>query len=171
MIVIVNEAWLSFADENDARNLTRDFVLGKSLWEFITDKETRHLYQIMLDKVRTSKSAITIPFRCDSPNCRRYMELKIEALTEDLIQFSSRILKQEFRDPNKLLDESENRSNQTLTICGWCKKVKAGAEWVEVEEAIEYFGLYENVPIPQLTHGMCPTCSENLRRELASLKD
>jgi hypothetical protein len=74
MIVVVNDEWLSFGSEN-VYNLSQDVVVNKSLWDFIIDKETQHLYKIMLEKVRAVNARIKFPFRCDSPDCRRFMEL------------------------------------------------------------------------------------------------
>ena len=42
-IVFVNDVWSEFATANDGRHLVPSQVLGRSLWDFITDLTTRQL--------------------------------------------------------------------------------------------------------------------------------
>lgn len=166
MIVVVNDDWLSFASEN-IYDLSQGSVVNKLLWDFITDKETKHLYKIMLEKVRSHNVRIKVPFRCDSPDCRRFMELEIFTLTENLIEFRSRIVKLEFRPKVDLLDVDVDRSDEFVRICGWCKKIfVAETKWLEVEEAVEQLDLFGVPKLPQLTHGICPSCKEDVFQEL-----
>jgi hypothetical protein len=166
MIVVVNDEWLSFGSEN-VYNLSQDVVVNKSLWDFIIDKETQHLYKIMLEKVRAVNARIKFPFRCDSPDCRRFMELEIFTLNENLIEFRSRIVKLEFRPQAALLDFWVERSEEFVRICGWCKKIYVSeAKWVEVEEAVEELNLFGETKLPQLTHSICPSCKESLTQSL-----
>jgi hypothetical protein len=129
--------------------------------------ETRHLYQIMLEKVRKNNARIKVPFRCDSPAYRRFMELEIFTLDENLIEFRSRIVKLEFRPHVDLLDFSVDRSDEFVRICGWCKKIYVSeAKLVEVEEAVEELNLFGETKLPQLTHSICPSCKESLTQSL-----
>ena len=121
-IVFVDQAWISFARENNAPYLTPEFVLHRPIWEFIVGKETRHLYQILISKVREMGNPIAIPFRCDAPDRRRFMEMEISSISDEMVQFSTRVLKQETREPIMLLDPRSNRSSEFLTICSWYKK-------------------------------------------------
>jgi hypothetical protein len=45
-VLIVNDAWLSFARENAAPGLTAQAVLDQPLWRFIADPETTYLLLI-----------------------------------------------------------------------------------------------------------------------------
>jgi hypothetical protein len=169
-IFFVNDAWLDFAQENQAFELNSDAVLSKSLWSFVSGLETQHLYGVMLDKVRTGQAPIKVPFRCDGPECRRYMELKIFPLPYKGLEFRSRILKIEPRDSVKVLDMSVDRSSDFIRMCSWCKKVYTGEllGWVEVEKAMQILDLFSAVKLPHITHGMCPDCYESCLQELAA---
>lgn len=169
-IYFVNDAWLDFARENQASQLNSDAVLHKSLWSFVSGLETQHLYGVMLEKVRTGQTPIKVPFRCDAPECRRYMELKIYPLPHKSLEFRSRILKLEPRDAVKVLDTTVDRSSDLVKMCSWCKKVYTGEllGWVEVEEAMWILDLFSAVKLPRITHGMCPDCYESCLQELAA---
>ena len=91
LISSVNRAWLAFARENQAPELSAEGVLHKSLWDFIAYAEVRYLYGMLLNKVRATKLPVCVPFRCDSPARRRFMKLEIIPLKQKRIKFSSRI--------------------------------------------------------------------------------
>ncbi|NQU49755.1 MAG: hypothetical protein HQ519_13975 [Planctomycetes bacterium] len=75
-ILAVSAEWLRFAKENMAADLEREFVVGRSLWQFITGDEVKHLYEIIFERARQTGDQIALPFRCDSPTERRFMELQ-----------------------------------------------------------------------------------------------
>jgi hypothetical protein len=164
-IIFVNEAWLSFARENNAPDLSLDSVMNKPLWYFITDFETHHLYKTIIARTRTTGTSIRIPFRCDSPDCRRFMELEISSASGGVVEFKGRVLKQESRDPIDFFDRSTERSREMATMCSICKKVKVhGRRWYEVGEAIDVFHLFGPPKPPSISHGLCPGCAKSARQ-------
>jgi len=160
-IVVVNDNWLSFAAEN-VYNLSQESVVNKLLWDFIEDTETQHLYKILLEKVRTNQVKLKVPFRCDSPDCRRFMELEVFSPYENFVEFRCRAVKLEFRTAVGLLDVNSDRSNEFVRMCGWCKKIYVSAQWLEIEEAITELNLFAAAKLPQLTHGICLSCKETI---------
>jgi hypothetical protein len=161
-IISVNDAWLAFAHNNDGDMLTREGVINHLLWDFIVDEETANLYSIMLEKVRAGET-IRFKFRCDSAQSRRFMKMEISLLADKSVQFESRIIREESREAVKLLDVKVVRTQEFLTICGWCKKLKnLEGSWVEIEEAIADRELFHKKEIPKLTHGICSVCYENV---------
>ncbi len=166
-ITCVSPAWSAFAINNGAPELTGERVLGKSLWDFVADRETRHLYVLVFEKVRRDRQPITIPFNCDSPTLRRFMQLAISALPEGGLALVGHLLREESREPARLLDRMAERSQSYLRICSWCRRVEAGAnDWIEVEDAIRRLTLFSSSVLPQLTHGVCPTCRSLLYERL-----
>ena len=105
-IVQVNEAWLAFARENGAPESSAAMVLDQPLWRFIQGRETAYLYQQIFSRLRAGNSPIKFPFRCDSPDCRRFMEMKLSLLAGAAIEFQARLLRQEFRQPQDFLGTS-----------------------------------------------------------------
>jgi hypothetical protein len=166
-IVQVNDDWLAFAGENTAPSLTAALVLDQPIWRFIQGQETVYLYKQIFARLRAGKSPVKFPFRCDSPDCRRYMEMKLSLLAGDAIQFMARILREEWRDPVDLLEASRDRSEEFLKICSWCKKVSIpGQGWGEIEAAIEALDLFGHPSLPRMTHTICDSCYNGIRQEL-----
>ena len=129
-IVQVNDDWLAFAQENLSPHVMAALVLDQYIWRFIQGQETTYLYKQIFDRVRAGVSPVTFPFRCDSPDCRRFMEMQLSLLPGETIQFTSHILREERRDPVDLLDASRDRSGEFLKICSWCKKINIpGRGW------------------------------------------
>lgn len=167
-IVFANEDWYHFARENGVNTLNPDTVTGRSLWSFIENIETQHLFQVLLKKIRQTGLSVMFPYRCDSPNCRRYLEMNLIPQANHVLEFRSRILRQEARSPVRLMTEHVERTADKLIMCGWCKKViLPDGCWVEVEEAVSALDLFDAPRLPIISHGMCHECSRGFERHLA----
>lgn len=158
-LVALDEQWDAFAQANGAPRLERSQVLGRSLWDFISDPHTVALYKMLLARVRENDTAIILPLRCDSPDRRRYMRLVIAPLHRGSARFDAILEREEARPRVALLDPAARRSGDVLVICSWCKRVRtAPDEWLEVEDAVVRMNLFEAAAVPQLSHGICPEC-------------
>lgn len=166
-LVSIEGIWDDFASSNQAGDLTRDKVLNRSLFDFITGMSARHVTEELLHGVRSRGRAVNIPFRCDSPALRRFMQMLITPLEDGGIEISSCIVREEPRDAITLLDRDTDRSNQFVTICSWCKDVEiSDNKWLPVEDAIRVLDFFADEKQPQLTHGMCPTCHQAMLEQL-----
>ena len=159
-IISVSKNWGSFADANEWTGPIRpNDVVGHSLWKFIQDLETRHVYQEIFQRVRAGVRSRPIPFRCDSPGERRHLELLTAPLPNKQIQITSRILRTEHRPPVTLLSKGVSRLPDFVTLCSMCKKMKVSpAQWFEIEEGLAYLKLFNAKKMPQLSHGVCNPC-------------
>jgi hypothetical protein len=166
-IVRVNGDWLAFARENTAPQLTASVVLDQPIWRFIQGQETSYLYRQISSRVRAGVSPVTFPFRCDSPDCRRFMAMKLTLLPGGAIEFISHLLREEWRDPVELLNNSRDRSGEFLKVCSWCKKINIpGQGWGEIEAAIAPLDLFGHRPMPRMTHTICDACHGAVKLEL-----
>lgn len=59
-IVYVNDNWHKFAEENDASELTKQSILYRSLWDFISDHATQQFYREVIHRVRNDKPVFLI---------------------------------------------------------------------------------------------------------------
>lgn len=167
-IVWVNERWDPFAQENQGELLLAPGLLGRPLWEFISDMETRHIYRLLHHRVRSDGAPIGLSFRCDAPARRRLLGLNISLLPDEGLEYCVWTIEEVERDPVPLLDPHRFRSKEFVTMCGWCKRVHGGAAgWLEVEDAIEALSLFAEPLPPQVTHGVCEDCNRSLRRTTA----
>lgn len=164
-IIFVNAEWLAFAGGNGGLCQSLDSLLGVSIWKFLTDATTYQIYELVMAKVRERGNSITLPFRCDSPDKRRFMELEIKPLQARQLQFSSRLLREEARPTVLLLTSGKPCNDKHLLMCSWCKRV-ATPEWLEVEDAVLRLRLFDEATVPQITHGICPDCQRSIQKEI-----
>ncbi|MFP4063794.1 MAG: hypothetical protein ACOC26_06030 [Halochromatium sp.] len=160
----VSAEWLAFAARNGYPT-SAEAELGRSLFSVIADAETRHLYALLIERARASKRTVQFGYRCDSPDQRRWMQMRMRHLAEtDEIEFSSRLLRAQARPRVPLLEPEQGRAHtqSVLSMCSWCKAVLAEHAWVEVEQAVLRLGLFAMEAMPRISHGICPACSQRL---------
>jgi hypothetical protein len=168
----VNDEWLSFAEANEGSTLFPPGILGRSIWEFMGDLETQHIYSLLHRRVRTLGMPVRLSFRCDGPERRRLLQLDILPQRDQELLYRVRTLKEELRALVPLLDPQRARQERFVSMCGWCKRVAvAPREWLEVEEAVAALALFGDPRPPQLTHGICEACSESLSDLLEGRQD
>jgi hypothetical protein len=163
-ITEIDGAWDEFALANGAPQLTRDLVLGKELSTFIAGREARELTQMLFGQARLGRS-VSLGFRCDSPSERRHLRMTLSPAGAEAIRCATTLERAEPRARVRLLDDSSPRSQDLLSVCSWCKKIRMpDGSWSEVEVAVEALGLFGAVGLPQLSHGVCEPCREELRK-------
>lgn len=165
-ITFVDDAWVAFARENDEPALSREAVIGRPILDFISDPATEGLYEMLFERIRSLQKTITVPFRCDGPEVRRYMELVMRPGEGAEILFESVLLHSSSRPAVSLLDVVSTRTDEFLRICSWCKRVNVDDTWVEVEEALGRLRLFERKAMPRLTHGVCEMCERRVLEEI-----
>ena len=171
VIVAVSKNWRSFADRNlGGSACLPERIIGSSLWDHICDGETKHLYEMILHKVREHSRQAKFPFRCDSPSERRFLKLSVIPIKDGSVHFKSEIIKTESREPVELLRGDVQRSEKLIRICSMCKKIAVSeTEWQEVEVAVETMGLFQKRVLPKFTHGICQCCFDMAIAELDGL--
>jgi hypothetical protein len=119
---------------------------------------------MLLRRVRGELRSIELPFRCDGPEVRREMDISIASQASGrFVVFSAQLRGEEERDEfQPLLAAETPRSEEALTMCGWCDRFLVDDEWVEVEEAATRLRLFVLPTMPTISHGVCPDCSEML---------
>jgi hypothetical protein len=122
------------------------------------------LQRILLRRVRAEVREVELPFRCDGPDVRREMTIRIAANASGrLVLFSARMRDELPRaTAQPLLDPGAPRSVETIEMCGWCDRFLVSDRWVEIEVAAERLQLFARDELPAISHGICPECSELL---------
>lgn len=164
-IVFVNDEWDRFALANSGAAVTSSFVLHRPLWDFIADIATQELYRQVLRRSREGHS-LRFTFRCDSPDCRRLLEMNVERSESNSVEFRTQTVSLEPRPPVVFPDSASAATEELLRACGWCKKVHVGGAWVEAEEAIVRLGLFLRQRLTGLTHGICEACYDQMTKSL-----
>ena len=185
VITRVNAAWRAFAAENGARSLAARAV-GTSLWAHVEGAETRALYAGVHAAVRRSGRPVTLPFRCDGPEERRWMELTVRPLGGGNLQVVSALVQRAASPRVPLLDPAEPRGAGQFVMCSWCKRVRvdgdgaaggaAGAGARPTDDGygagpwVDVVGLPAGRPgagLPRVVHDACPDCAAHVRAALA----
>ncbi len=156
----VSDNWLAFAVDNDGADTCHpDRIVGHLLWKFINDIETRTIYRMILETVRVKQRRVSFPFRCDSPDKRRYFEMTVVPEKEAHVEFLSHLRKTKPRPALKLFDAKAGRSDEKIRICSMCRKIEvAEHKWVEAEKAVSSLKLLAQDHLPILSHGICLLC-------------
>jgi hypothetical protein len=160
-LVRVDQGFYRFAAENGW--IGSDSSLGRSLWDFVAGEEMKQLQRMLVRRVRGEAGGVDLPFRCDSPDVRREMDIQIAPSSAGaLVQFKARLRSEEQREFQPLLDPDARRGTDLIEMCGWCDRFRVDSEWVEVEEAATRLKLFQRSEPPAISHEVCPDCSEML---------
>lgn len=166
--------WNDFAISNNSYDVAkRENIIGKEIYSFISDTETKETYKKMNELIfRGQRGNIHFYYRCDAPEYRRDMKMCITPVRIDgevkYALYQSILLSETMRPPmnifrNKSVSEREGTS--FITICSYCKNIKKvcnddekTSKWITPEEYYKNGGK-ENV---MLSHGICTFCYENI---------
>lgn len=161
-LIKVDNGFYRFAEKNGWDEAGTS--LGRSLWDYVAGHEMKKLQRLLVRRVRDDIGDVELPFRCDGPEVRREMNIRIVARPGGrVVLFSARLRSEEERDlPQRLLDPSTPRDDDTLEMCGWCDRFEVDGEWVEVEGAARRLELFNRPTLPSISHGICPDCNEML---------
>ena len=169
LLIYVSDSWTQFALDNSSPHLVSERVVGKPLLSFVSDLETRHLYQVILKRVRTSEVPVVVTLRCDSPSLRRFLQLIISRLPGEEIRFLSHTLRTEPRESIPLLDpehESVKRTPHDVQLVQTDSAPEGPmGRGGRSGDAMELFCLDA---LPKLTHGVCPACYPRVMEEFGA---
>lgn len=159
-IVYANAAWWQFAKENGAGDLTPEKILGRSLYDFIDGGSTKDVLRLIIERTRAGRTPHPIPYRCDAPTVRRYMEMRVQQVENGEIEFINRFVRFQidpFLTPSALFSESPD----FLRVCSWCKKVRLpDGKWEDFRSSSTALEMFASTHGRPLTHGICDDCSE-----------
>ena len=164
-ITSVSDSWAPFARANGAAALAEG-ALGRSLWEFVSEVTTEHLYRNLVTRVRAGHT-VTFPYRCDAPALRRFMQMTMTPGPHEVVAFESVTLRTESRPPVNFVTQPDLRTDRLLRMCSWCKRVDVNGDWEEIERAVERLGLFGGRQVSEVTHSICPDCIERMTGDAA----
>ena len=166
-IIDVGRNWADFARENDAPEIANP-APDRTLWTYFENDEIRDLWQLLVERVRALRTVAEVPFRCDAPHARRWFDMMITPESDGGIHFQCVLAFEEQRSPVPLLDRRSERDDglRPVPLCGWCGRGQLGSRWLEVEELLQTTRLLEQILMPPISHGICPSCRAEMSAEL-----
>jgi len=132
--------------------------VGTLLLDHVDGPAVREFVGRLLEAARRMARPVEFAYRCDSPDRRRFMRLRLEPASDGSLAIRSWIEREEARAPMVLLDPAAARSEDFVRVCAWCRRIEAEGEWIALEEAIEHRDLLAREPVPDITHTICPEC-------------
>ncbi len=153
-IVHVNDAWDRAAWAFDNSQLSSS-IIGDELWRFLGSPAVELLYRELVDDLRLTGGMAVFPYRCDSPEWLRDMEMEVRSLPRGDIEFRSQTLAVV---PAPAVPFPHSPPGQVLKVCSWCRSVETKEKWIHLGPAITYFDLFRQDQTPLTSHSICPGC-------------
>jgi hypothetical protein len=166
-LLVVGADWSSFARGNHAPELA-DTTPDRTLWSYFDGDEVRDLWRLLVARVRATGTAAQVPLRCDAPDRRRWFEMTITPVPDDVVHFRCSLVFEEARDAVELLDAQDrcDPGAAAVPVCSWCGDAHDGHRWRRIEDVVRERRLLEKELQPPIRHGVCPTCSELMSSHL-----
>lgn len=123
-IVAVDDAWDEFALANDGEDMVGERIRGRILHQFISGGPTRMYLDLMIQRARYGYDPKPHAYRCDSPDLRRFMEMRIEREDEDRLRFEHRVLRVESMPRRMEFFTTEPGSEGAVCRCSICNRIK-----------------------------------------------
>ena len=157
-IVSVGGAWEQFSDENGGQNLSLADIKDKSIFDFVVGDSSRLWLDSLIRMALESKEPVQRPYRCDSPDTRRYMLMTIVPEESGLLTVQHALVAQEARSPRVSITRQEQTATREPSLqCTVCGKIKSGDYWVEADEATEVSELHLTV-----MNAICDQCGKDV---------
>lgn len=116
-IVSVSGAWDEFADENGGVTVSVADVCGRELWDFVAGDTTRMWLETVFQFSRLHGMSIERPYRCDSPDLKRFMRMRIDHEIGGILRIEHLITGIEQRSVPVSIRYGGN-ARQRCSICG-----------------------------------------------------
>jgi len=129
-ILSVSGFWDEFADENSGANLSSKDVCGRRIWDFVTSDVTRMWLASIFQLSRLRGTVIERPYRCDSPDLKRFMRMRIVSEQGGVLRIEHEILTTEQRPAPVRIQYSANSMENNMQRCSICGRVNNGG-WEE----------------------------------------
>jgi hypothetical protein len=159
----VNDSWDQSMDAESWSDRAVSFnIIGKNILDFIVDDITRMYVASMLDAVRVCAKTLVKPYRCDSPESKRFMQMTVTPDGEGLIRVSHELIRAEpLKQRVEFFNEHDDiRFSAHHVRCSLCNKLKkiGTNNWEDVDKLSERGQL---MPTGNpVVYGVCPRCTK-----------
>ena len=171
----VNDHWDQAMDsQNWSDRASANRIVGKLLSEFICDDVTRMYVATMIESVRVIPHTSFRPYRCDTPDMKRFMQMIITPEDNGWIRISHELLRIEplekpvtFSTVTEFSPLRQYKNNQTIHFvrCSICNRLQRYGNrdntWYEADSLIaRSHALSESLKV---IYGVCLDCPDKLR--------
>ncbi len=166
-LIDVGQGWSEFARDNGAPGLAAS-APARTLWSYFDRDEVRELWQLLVDRVRATRTQVRVPLRCDAAHTRRWFEMTVTPEADARVHFRCVGVFEEPREPVALLDlgSQRNLEAEPVLVCSWCGRGKSGSRWLDIEDLVHAERLLEQPSLPPISYGLCGPCRDDMSAEL-----
>ena len=133
-------------------------IAGRTAGLLFPTGDVRDLYRGLLACARAGRTVSVVQRFWDTPGQPRFVT-ELSPLPHGGVQFDLFALPA--ADPRA---DAEADTDDLLKVCAWCLDINVG-RWLAADHAINRGGLLD-LPRPRaVTHGICPACLEQVKRE------
>ena len=133
-IISFSGAWDEFAKENGGTNLSSIDVYGRSIWDFVTGDATRMWLDAVFQYARLRGLKVERPYRCDSPDLKRFMRMRVVPEQASILRIEHEILSTEQRIASVIIKCGSITMKNTRQRCSICGRLKNIGGWQEPHE-------------------------------------
>jgi len=133
----VSPEWDDFAKLNNGENITSEKVVGKLIFDYITDDTTRMWLETILLLAKVTQKTFERPYRCDSPDLKRFMKLRVTTDEHNEIRLEHIVLSTEKRYRNITFEYKKDFMSIPYIRCSICGFIKSDNKWSEPDELIK----------------------------------
>lgn len=166
-IVDVSADWGNFAEANGASSLQLEKIRGLPLRNFIVGDTTRAWVFAMLSLARLRREPVENPYRCDSPDERRFMSMRVVPLDNNGVRVEHYLLRTEPAPARVPFHHVSPASSRYRVRCSICNKIMVGGKWrdpftIDLEQG------GRQVASLAVIYGVCPRCRASSPSRLAT---
>lgn len=155
-IVDIAPGWEHFANANDAPDLDVRRVIGRNLMNYVHGDVTRMFVRTLIQSARLLRRPLVRPYRCDSPEVRRDMEMRLCVEDSGLLRWEHRLVSATPFERRIAFAPAEPTEARRCTVrCSMCNRLKSPRGW---HEPVDQPPPAETCsPLPVI-YGVCPEC-------------
>jgi len=159
-ITAVTGDWDRFALDNGGDESLSTKVIGRRLDHFISGDVTLMFVRTLLMSARTLKRTVERPYRCDSPQLKRFMEMTIVPRGDGVLEVCHRQVRSEpYRYSLPVTGAMPGAGSNFVKRCSLCQRIRVGQMWSEVDDAILEGRLPKGAAAKLgVVYGVCPDC-------------
>jgi hypothetical protein len=170
IVDVGGKGWDAFARENGGVDAMRSRIIGTKLYAHVSGKVTRLYTWTMLDSVRRLGRPAVRPYRCDSPDLKRFMEMTIEDAGNGELLLSHRLIRTEPLRRRAHFSAVGGPTHKIFVRCSMCNRLNVDNGWLEPDIAASHpklAELREDIPV---IYSVCDACQVDVKNRVRGPK-
>jgi hypothetical protein len=157
-IISVSDNWDSFARSNGGEAALSQAVMGRPIWDFISNLDTRSYFNALMFAARSTERKVAVRYRCDGLSERRLFQLQIEPMEVRGLRLSHIPLDVMPRQ-KAAVPPPEGAS----MCCGQCLRWRKGQAWEDCD-------IHHALASHAIDFVVCPSCRTEAQRVIDGLR-